>query len=314
MKAFYTDVFVLPLPDGHRFPMRRYSLLRETILQQGILESHQLEIPNAATESQLQLVHAPEYIRRVFEGELSADEQRRIGFPWSPQMVERSRRSVGATIAGTAAALTEGLGINLAGGTHHAFTDRGAGYCVFNDVAVAIRVHQEQGRIGRAVIIDGDVHQGDGTAAIFRDDPSVFTASLHAKKAFPARKQVSRLDVELDPGADDVTYLAGLDRLLDGIPSDESFDIAYYLAGADPYEGDTLGGLKVSKAGLRERDRRVFTFCRQHGWPVVMAMAGGYAADYRDIVEIQATTIATAREILMPSRGSDSDAESLSGS
>lgn len=298
MKAFYTDVFVLPLPEGHRFPMRRYSLLRETILQQGIIDASQLAIPDAATESQLQLVHQPEYIRRVLEGELSADEQRRIGFPWSPQMVERSRRSVGATIAGTASALNEGLGVNLAGGTHHAFPERGAGYCVFNDVAVAIRVHQQLGRIARAVIIDGDVHQGDGTAAIFRDDVSVFTASIHAKKAFPARKQVSRLDVELDPGADDEVYLAGLDRLLDGIPADETFDVAYYLAGADPYEGDTLGGLKVTKAGLSERDRRVFTLCRNRGWPVVVTMAGGYAADYRDIVEIQAATIATAKSLL----------------
>jgi acetoin utilization deacetylase AcuC-like enzyme len=298
MKLFYTDVFVLPLPDGHRFPMRRYSLLRETLVHQAIISPEQLSVPEAATEPQLRLVHTPEYIRRVFEGELSADEQRRIGFPWSPQMVERSRRSVGATISGTVAALSEGLGINLAGGTHHAFPDRGAGYCVFNDVAVAIRVHQQEGRVRRAVIIDGDVHQGDGTAAIFRDDDSVFTASIHAKKAFPARKQVSRLDVELDPGADDEGYLAGLDRLLDGIPADETFDIAYYLAGADPYEGDTLGGLKVTKAGLAERDRRIFTLCRDRGWPVVVAMAGGYAADYRDIVEIQAATIATAKNIL----------------
>lgn len=296
MKLFYTDVFVLPLPEGHRFPMRRYSLLREVLLQRGVVSADQLEIPDAANEEQLRRVHTDDYVRRVFEGELSADEQRRIGFPWSPQMVERSRRSVGATIAATAAALRCGIGVNLAGGTHHAFPDRGAGYCVFNDVAVAFRTHQHEGRVRRAVVIDGDVHQGDGTAAIFRDDPTVFTASLHAKKAFPARKQKSDLDVELDPGADDATYLDGLARLLDGIPGDVSFDVAYYLAGADPYEGDTLGGLKVSKAGLIERDRRVFEFCRNRGWPVVVTMAGGYAADYRDVVEIQAATIGAARE------------------
>ncbi len=207
-------------------------------------------------------------------------------------MVERCRRSTGATVAASRNAMAEGVSANLAGGTHHAFPDRGAGYCVFNDVAVAVRAMQAEGLIRNAMIADGDVHQGDGTAYIFRDDSSVRTFSLHAAKAFPARKMVSDIDLELQPGADDETYLQaweqGLQRMSEGFEA----DIVYFVAGADPYVGDTLGGLSVSKEGLAERDRMLYELCRSRNWPVVIVMAGGYALDINDIVDIQFQTVA----------------------
>lgn len=293
-RIYYTDQFVLPLPDGHRFPMERYALLRQAIIDRKIAPRGWLAPPEAATDEQLQLVHTASYLRRVAAGELSRDEVRRIGFPWSPQLVERSRRSVGATIAAAESAEQVGLGINLAGGTHHAFADRGAGYCLYNDIAVAIRTRQRRGKIRRAIVLDVDVHQGDGTAAIFNGDASVFTASLHAAAAFPAKKQQSDLDVALPRGASDEVYLAALDELLSGASRAGSFDVAFCVAGADPYLGDRLGGLAVSKAGLAERDRRLFAFCQSLGWPVVLVMAGGYARNVSDIVEIQAETVRSA--------------------
>lgn len=300
MQVFYTDQFVLPLPDGHRFPMRRYSLLRETLQEREIVPREQFHVPAAATDDQLRLVHTAAYVERVRTGTLSEDEQRRIGFPWSPQMVERSRRSVGATISAGRAALDERVAVNLAGGTHHAFTDRGSGYCVFNDVAVAIRVLQSEQRIRRCVVIDLDVHHGDGTAAIFADAPEVFTVSLFARKAFPSRKPPGSLDVPLEPGTGDAEYHAALDATLRVVGAEARFDILFYLAGADPFEKDLLGGLALTKEGLAERDRRVFQFARRQGLPVAISMAGGYARDVRDIVDIQARTVELAREILDP--------------
>lgn len=300
MQVFYTDQFVLPLPDGHRFPMRRYSLLRETLQERGIVPRERFHVPAAATDDQLRLVHTAAYVERVRTGDLSEDEQRRIGFPWSPQMVERSRRSVGATISAGRAALGERVAVNLAGGTHHAFTDRGSGYCVFNDVAVAIRVLQSEQRVRRCVVIDLDVHHGDGTAAIFAEAPDVFTVSLFARKAFPSRKPPGSLDVPLEPGTRDAEYLAALDAAFRVVEAEARFDIVFYLAGADPFEKDLLGGLALTKAGLVERDRRVFRFARRHSLPVAISMAGGYASDVRDIVDIQARTVELAREILDP--------------
>ncbi len=304
MDIFHTDLFVLPLPSGHRFPMIRYRLLRERLQSCGIFLEQQFLIPPAATDDQLQLVHTEDWVRRVTAGQLSADEQRRIGFPWSLQMVERSRRSVGATISAARSALRDGCAANLAGGTHHAFADRGAGYCVFNDVAVAVRTLQNEGMIRSALIVDGDVHQGDGTACIFQQDSTVCTFSLHAMKAFPARKQKSDVDIQLPPGASDEDYLAawdeGLVQVLDQY-TDGHFtvpDLVFYLAGADPFVGDTLGGLAVSKAGLEQRDRQLFALCMMRRWPVVLTMAGGYAEQISDIVDIQFRTIVLAEQIL----------------
>ncbi|MEQ9406914.1 MAG: histone deacetylase [Fuerstiella sp.] len=298
MKLFHTDLFVLPLPVGHRFPMQRYRLLRERLEQSGLFADEELSVPPAATDDQLRLVHTEDWVRRVSSGDLTRDELRRIGFPWSQQMAERSRRSTGATITAARCALEDRVAANLAGGTHHAFADRGAGYCVFNDVAVAVRTLQRETRIEQALIIDADVHQGDGTAAIFSNDPQVRTFSLHAKKAFPARKQQSDLDIELPPGSTDEEYLAKLTQGLDWASVQPPPDIVFYLAGADPFELDTLGGLAVTKRGLRQRDLLVFQFCVDHALPLVITLAGGYAPDIRDIVDIQFHTIVLAKQML----------------
>jgi acetoin utilization deacetylase AcuC-like enzyme len=298
MKLFYTDLFVLPLPDGHRFPMVRYRLLRERLEQSGLFPPESLCLPPAASDQQLRRVHTEDWVTRVCAGQLTADEQRRIGFPWSPEMVERSRRSTGATIAAAQCALHDGIAANLAGGTHHAFADRGAGYCVFNDVAVAIRTLQHEQLIQHALVLDADVHQGDGTARLFQQDNSVLTFSLHAGKAFPARKQLSDLDIELLPLSDDATYLAALDQGLLWASRQPPVDLVFYLAGADPFIGDKLGGLAVTKQGLEERDRRVFQFCKDQHLPLVIALAGGYAEDVHDIVDIQFRTIVLAQQML----------------
>jgi len=304
MKLFHTDLFVLPLPSGHRFPMDRYRLLRERLAESGLFSEQEFCIPPAATNEQLQLVHTADWIQRVSAGQLTSDELRRIGFPWSQEMVERCRRSTGATIAASRAALQDGVAANLAGGTHHAFPDRGAGYCVFNDVAVAIRTMQSEGRISRALVLDGDVHQGDGTAFIFEHDNSVRTFSLHAAKVFPARKMRSDLDIGLPPGTDDPTYLAawasGTETIVQSFAPDFDPDIVYFLAGADPFEGDPLGGLAVSKAGLAARDAVVFNLCDLHRWPLVIVMAGGYSLRIDDIVDIQSQTISASRQLEWP--------------
>ncbi|MFN9237813.1 MAG: histone deacetylase [Planctomyces sp.] len=297
MKLFTTDLFVLPLPPGHRFPMIRYRLLRERLQQCGLFQPTDFEVPPSATEQQLLLVHTPDWVARVLAGNLTGDEIRRIGFPWSLQMVERCRRSTGATIAASRAALQDGVAANLAGGTHHAFADRGAGYCVFNDVAVAARTMQQEHRIRNALVLDGDVHQGDGTAAIFKGDPTVQTFSLHAAKAFPVRKMQSDLDIELPPGTSDARYLEAWQQGLTWAEQLSLPDIVYFVAGADPWAGDTLGGLSVSKDGLRTRDQMVCEFSRRRGCPLVVVMAGGYAAVVDDIVDIQFQTVTAAQQL-----------------
>jgi len=273
--------------------MAKYSGLRERILRERIVSPGDLhEAPRAAWDD-LRLVHADDYIAAIEQGTLPREAQRRIGFPWSPQMVERARRSVGATIAAARAALEEGAAANLAGGTHHAFSNRGEGYCVFNDVAVAARVLQRDCGIVRVAVIDCDVHQGDGTAAIFRDDPTVFTLSVHGAKNYPFKKQTSDLDLELDDGTGDEPYLAKLAQSLD-VVFDYHPDVVFYLAGADPYEGDRLGRLKLSTNGLQRRDTLVFNRCRDANVPAVVTMSGGYAEDIDAIVTIHANTIRAA--------------------
>lgn len=294
MRAFYSDHFVLPLPDGHKFPMAKYSRLREHIVREGILAPADLhEAPLAAWED-VRLVHTPGYVEAVAAGTLPREAQRRIGFPWSPGMVERSRRSVGATLAASRAAMVEGVSANLAGGTHHAFADRGEGFCIFNDAAIATRVLQRDGVARRVAIVDCDVHQGNGTAAIFRDDDSVFTFSMHGARNFPFRKEESDLDVALEDGAGDDEYIPALEYHLESVLSRHAPDFVFYLAGADPYEGDRLGRLGLTVAGLRRRDEIVLAACRARGLPVAISMSGGYADDVEDIVRIHANTVAAA--------------------
>ena len=292
MQAFYTDRYVLPLPPGHRFPMAKYARLRQRV--EGELPQVRLAPPAAASDAELARAHDADYVRRVAAGALSAAEQRAIGFPWSPEMVERSRRSAGATIAACRAAWCEGVAVNLAGGTHHAHRDRGAGFCVFNDSVVAARALQAEGLARNVAIIDCDVHQGDGTAAIAGDDASIFTLSLHGAKNFPAHKARGDLDVELEDGTGDDDYLSQLERALAQLFRRFAPDLAIYLAGADPFAGDRLGRLSLTKDGLTRRDRMVFEACAARGLPVAVTMAGGYAEDIDDTVDIHFRTVREA--------------------
>ena len=292
MKIFYHDHFVLPLPEKHRFPMRKYALLRQRVVAAGLAQ--ELRVPAPADDGALGRAHAPDYIRRVQEGELTRQEIRRIGFPWSPQLVERSRRSVGSTIGAARAALQEGITANLAGGTHHAGPDWGQGFCVFNDAAVAARTVQAEGRARRVLILDCDVHQGNGTAAICRDDPTIFTFSIHGAKNFPFHKEQSDLDIALEDGTGDDVYLAALHCGVAESLARAGADLAIYLAGADPYAGDRLGRLSLTKEGLAARDELVLSRGRDAGIPVAVVMAGGYAHRVEDTVDIHFQTIATA--------------------
>lgn len=294
MKLFYTDHFELPLPETHRFPMDKYRQLRQRVVESDHHRNDALLVPFAATDEQLSLCHDPEYVQRVVTGTLTPAEIRRIGFPWSPKMVERSRRSTGATIAASRAALEDGVSANLAGGTHHAFSGAGEGYCVFNDAAVAVRTLQHEGKIRRAVVIDLDVHQGNGTASILAGDDSAFTLSIHGIKNFPLRKVDSNLDIALPDGTDDSEYATALATALQQVHANGPFDLAVYLAGADPFENDRLGRLSLTKAGLARRDEFVIRWCRNQNLPVAIAMAGGYAPDINDIVDIHAKTLEIA--------------------
>jgi acetoin utilization deacetylase AcuC-like enzyme len=298
LACFYSDLFVLPLPEHHRFPMAKYRLLRERLVAAGVVSESDLHVPEAVTLDQLRLAHSPSYVEAVVRGRLLPDEQRRIGFPWSEMMVERSRRSAGATLSAAAATPTVStrsmFSANLAGGTHHAFADRGEGYCVFNDVAIAARVLLRDGTIRRAVVVDCDVHQGNGTAAIFRNDPTVFTLSFHGEKNFPFKKETSDRDITFNDGTGDEEYLRALSINLPEVLDQQQPDLVFYLAGADPYEGDRLGRLKMTIEGLRVRDRFVLESCRSRGIPVAIAMSGGYAPDVDAIVTIHVNTIREA--------------------
>lgn len=308
MRAFYTDRFVLPLPDGHRFPMDKYARVRERALALGVLRAEELAEPPAAAWDELALVHDADYLERVRTGTLEPLNQRRIGFPWSPEMVERSRRSVGASIAAARVALDEaaatgwGVAANLAGGTHHAYPGHGEGFCVFNDAAVAIRLLQREGRVARAAVLDCDVHQGNGTAAVFAADPTVFTFSIHGERNYPFRKERSTVDVELPDRAGDDVFLAALELHVPRALAEFRPELVVYLAGADPWREDRLGRLALSKEGLRARDRLVLAACRDAGVPVAVTMAGGYARDTADTVEIHVATLAVAAELRAAAR------------
>lgn len=307
MHAFYADNFVLPLPAGHRFPMRKYSLLRERVVSE--LPAVQLDQAPAASQGELALVHTPAYIQAIMQGTLPALEQREIGFPWSPGMAERACRSAGATVAAARRALgllagarPEGIAANLAGGTHHAYAHKGGGFCVFNDSAVAARLMQaEWARLHRharaplqVAVIDLDVHQGNGTASIFASDTSVFTLSLHGEKNFPFRKEASDLDVELPDGCVDAPYLQALEQALDELDRRFTPGLILYLAGADPFEGDRLGRLALSFDGLEARDRRVFDWAWQRRIPLAFSMAGGYGVNIDETVQVQMNTYRVA--------------------
>jgi acetoin utilization deacetylase AcuC-like enzyme len=301
LKVFYSDHFVLPLPEGHRFPMIKYSMLRESVAASGICGPEELIVPHPVSDAEILRSHEEGYLRRVALGTLTEKEMRRIGFPWSQRMVERSRRASGGTLGACLAALEDGFAANLAGGTHHAFADRGEGYCVFNDSAIAARAVQAEGLVERVVVVDTDVHQGNGTAAIVRGDATIYTLSIHGAKNFPFRKEESDLDLALPDGADDGEFLDALEEGLERALEESRAELAIYLAGADPFEDDRLGRLSVSKEGLAERDRLVLESCRERGIPVAVTMAGGYARNVEDTVEIHLQSIEKAATLLDPS-------------
>jgi acetoin utilization deacetylase AcuC-like enzyme len=294
VKVFYSDQFVLPLPEGHRFPMNKYSMLRERVEIADICGPGELRLPHAVTDEEILRAHNPDYLNKVVTGTLTDKEIRRIGFPWSERMVERSRRASGGTLDACRAALEEGISANLAGGTHHAFAGNGEGFCVLNDSAIAARALRAEGLLQRVAVLDTDVHQGNGTAAILHGDPHVFTFSIHGAKNYPFHKEESDLDVPLADGTDDDAFLAALSGPLDRVLELAAWDLAIFLAGADPFEDDKLGRLSVTKEGLARRDQMVLEACRKRGIPVAVTMAGGYAKDVEDTVDIHFQTIQRA--------------------
>jgi len=298
MRLYPCDKYSLPLPKGHRFPVRKYEMLRQRLELDAAAGVPFVFIePHAANDEELRRVHCPEYLGRVFRGTLTRTEIQRIGFPWSQELVERSLRSTGAAIDAAASALRDGVAASLAGGTHHAGTNWGEGFCIFNDTAVATREIQDRGLVHRVLIIDCDVHQGNGTAEIFTHDDTVFTLSLHGEKNFPLRKYPSSLDVPLADGTSDEVYLLALQRALEVSFSSFEPDLVFYIAGADPYEEDRLGRLGVSQEGLLHRDRLVFAAALTNRTPVVVVCGGGYCNDLSMIAEIHAATMREAARL-----------------
>lgn len=298
MKAYYNDIFVLPLPDGHRFPMPKYRLLRERLLREHIIAEGDFVIPEGASDEQILRCHSVDYLEKVKNGTLSRKEIVRIGFPWSLELVERSRRSSGATICASRTALVEGVAVNLAGGTHHAGVDFGAGYSVFCDSAIAARAMQVEGLVEKVAVIDCDVHQGNGTADTTRDDPTIYSFSIHGERNYPFRKIDGDLDIGLANNTGDAEYLETLEVAIERILYSFEPDLVIYQSGADPFVGDKLGKLALSKEGLAQRDRLVLDMCRAEGLSVAVTMGGGYAENVDDIVAIHAETVRIASEFV----------------
>lgn len=294
MRVSYTSRYYADIGEGHVFPIRKFELVRDQLLREGTLRPSDLVEPQPAPLNSVLLVHTDDYVTRLRAGTLSPRELRRLGLPWSKALVRRSFLAAGGTLNAARFALLEGIGSNLAGGTHHAFPDRGEGFCVLNDVAIAIRALRREGLIKRAAIVDCDVHQGNGTAAIFQEETEVFTFSMHGAKNYPLFKERSTLDVELPDGTEDAEYLETLAAHLPRVFAHEP-DIVFYLGGADPYRGDKLGRLALSIEGLRARDELVLKECRARRIPIATTMSGGYAAEITDTVEIHCNTIRAAR-------------------
>lgn len=295
MKYAYCDLYTLELPPGHRFPMEKYRRTRLRLLEEGTIRAEQLLEPELCAREVIERVHSLEYVARVFDGRLEPADERRLGFPWSPRLLERSRASTAGTIAAALHALREGGGGNFAGGTHHAYPSRGEGFCVFNDVAVAARQLQAEGRVERVAVVDCDVHQGNGTAFIFRDDPTVFTLSLHGANNWPFEKEESSLDIGFADGTGDEAYLEALEGALDTVVSFRP-ELIFYVAGVDPLESDRLGRLALTLAGLRRRDRTVYGRAKAAGVPIATCFGGGYSEDLDALVEAHANTYREAEQ------------------
>ena len=302
-RLYYSPYYYADIGEGHVFPIRKFELVRDLLLEEGTLREDEIFAPEPASVEDLLLVHTEDYITRLVEGTLTAKEVRKLGLPWSESLVRRSFHAISGTINAARCALESGVASNLAGGTHHAYPDRGEGFCVLNDVAVAIRVLQREKLAERFLIVDCDVHQGNGTAFIFRDSPEVFTFSMHGAKNYPLFKENSTLDIELADGTADTEFLETLSEALPRIFMHNP-DVIFYLGGADPYEKDKLGRLKLTQAGLMRRDELVLQFAREHHTPIVTTMSGGYALDINDTVAIHANTIRAVKKIFFKD-GSD---------
>ncbi|HST53898.1 MAG TPA: histone deacetylase [Pyrinomonadaceae bacterium] len=296
MRVFYTPRYYAEIGEGHVFPIRKFELVRDRLIAEGTLSPAELVEPREASISDVLLVHTEDYVMRLRAGALTPRELRRLGLPWSKALVRRSFLAVSGTIGAARSALAEGIGANLAGDTHHAFPDHGEGFCVLNDVAVAVRALRREGLMRRAAIVDLDVHQGNGTASIFAEDADVFTFSMHGAKNYPLFKIPSTLDIELKDGTADAEYLETLARNLPRVFEHEP-DVIFYLGGADPFEGDKLGRLALTIEGLRARDETVLRECKARGVPVATVMSGGYALDIKDTVEIHCNTIRAAKAV-----------------
>jgi acetoin utilization deacetylase AcuC-like enzyme len=303
-RLFYCDHHPIPLPDGHRFPAEKYRLLRERLSADGHFE---LVPANPAPIELVELAHDRGYVRAVLDGTVDATIMRRIGFPWSPQLVQRTLCSVGGTLAAVDEALSTGWGGNLAGGTHHAFRDSGAGFCVFNDLVIAIRAGRQRGKYRRAAVLDLDVHQGDGTALLLAEDPDALTVSIHCAANFPFRKQQSSVDLELPAGTTDDMFLATLDGAIERVLEFRS-EILLYQSGVDGLASDAFGKFALTADGLRERDRRVFSAAQQHGIPLVVTLGGGYSKPVELTAEAHAVTFRTAAEVFDHARSSSRSA------
>jgi len=299
MRVCYTPRYYADIGEGHVFPIRKFELVRDRLVAEGTLTPAEIYEPREAPVADVLLAHTDDYVTRLRAGSLTQREIRRLGLPWSKALVRRSFLATAGTCAAARFALDEGVGANLAGGTHHAFPDHGEGFCVLNDVAVAVRVLQRDGAARRFAVVDLDVHQGNGTAHIFEADESVFTFSMHGAKNYPLFKLRSSLDVELADGTADGEYLETLSNHLPRV-FEHGPDLVFYLGGADPYAGDKLGRLSLTFAGLRARDEMVLRECRARGVPVATVMSGGYASDINDTVEIHCNTIRAAKEIFNP--------------
>jgi acetoin utilization deacetylase AcuC-like enzyme len=309
-RLYYSPYYYADIGEGHVFPIRKFELVKDLLLKEGTLRKDEVFEPEPARIEDLLLVHIEDYITRLMEGTLSAKEIRKLGLPWSKSLVRRSFHAISGTINAARAAMESGIASNLAGGTHHAYPDRGEGFCVLNDVAVAIRVLQREKRAERVLIVDCDVHQGNGTAFIFKDSPEVFTFSMHGAKNYPLFKETSNLDIELADGTGDEEFLETLEQALPRIFIHDP-DILFYLGGADPYEKDKLGRLKLTQAGLMRRDEIVLEFAKEHHTPIVTTMSGGYALDINDTVEIHANTIRAVKRVFFEGSGTRAKAKQL---
>lgn len=295
MRVFHYDHYTFPLREGHRFPAEKYRMLRERVLADGVIREDELVQPTAVSRPQVLRVHTLDYAHRFENGLLTPAEIRRIGLDWSPDLVTRIQHVVGATIAVCRVALRDGIALSLGGGTHHACSDHGQGYCLYNDITIALRTMQAEGRIRKAVVVDCDVHQGNGTAETTAGDDAIYTFSIHGEKNFPFRKIASDWDIGLPDGTNDDAYLETLQTAVSQILATQQPDLVVYLAGADVHENDRLGRLNLTKVGIGQRDQMVMSMCRQAGLPVAVLMAGGYGKDLDVMVDIQAQTVGIAR-------------------